>query len=89
MLQTVFLSAVLAASPAGGACTELPQVGWAVAALHGVVAEDTSLPLNAIQEMARQRGGAPAHRPLGFYVGSFAHDLDIRTERRTSPDGSR
>lgn len=91
MLHTALLSSVLLASPAAaGTCSEPPKVASSVTALHdGVAEEGASFSLAEIQELARRSGAAPRHPPLGFYVSSLAYDVVTRTERRTSPDGSR
>lgn len=91
MLHTVLLSSMLlASSAAAGTCSEPPKVAFGVTALHDGVAEGASYSLAEIQALARRSGAAAGrHPPLGFYVSSLAHDVVIRTERRTSPDGSR
>ena len=90
MLHTALLTVTLVAgTPPVDACSEPPRAAWAVTALHGAVSEDASLPLAAIQQAAQRRGAVAAHPPFGFYMGSFAHDLVVSTDRRTSPDGSR
>jgi hypothetical protein len=52
------------------------------------VSEDASLPLAVIEQAVHRSGTAPAHPPLGFYMGDFAHDLTVSTEPYGGPNGT-
>jgi len=87
MLEILLLATTVFTAGAGR-CTEPPRIASGVAALHGQVVEAESFTVAELRDMARQRGAAMAHAPLGFYAAKFGHGYQVHTETQASADGT-